>query len=109
MIPVDDKELRQWVSSCLAALDTTPRARNWRQKAVGMPKADAIAMVPRYGRLDLRLTTGELRILQHCADAREMTLRGWLRAATATAAVCCEGMDREELPSLMSAGLLVPR
>lgn len=105
----DPADIREFVLARLAELDTTPRDRYWRRNALGMTKAEAIADAPRFGRLDLRITLGEIRVLRSCATRRGMTLRPWLRAALATAAIACEGVAAEEIPTLAGHGLLGPR
>lgn len=109
-LPADDPEaVRAYVEMRLAQLDTTPRDRYWRRKALGMDRADAIALAPRYGRLDLHVTVGELRVLRDCARRRGLGLRPWVRAAVATAAIACDDVDPATIPSLAAHGLLGPR
>ena len=104
--PDDPYAVRAYIDERLARLDTTPRSRTWRRNALGMDKADAIAEAPRFSRIGIRLTVSEVRVLRHCAARRDMTLSSWLRAALATAAVACDDVPIDEVPTLATAGLL---
>jgi hypothetical protein len=109
-LPADDpRAISAFVAQRLAAMDHTPRDRYWRRRALGMSMADAIDSAPRYGRLDLHLTVGEIRVLRDCAKGRDLGLRPWVRAAVATAAICCDDVDPAMIPSLAGPGLLGPR
>lgn len=104
-----DEEIAAYVTTRLRELDTTPRDKRWRTKALGMTMGEAIASAPRWTMVDLRMTIGEVRVMRDCAKARGMNLRQWIRAAVATTAVCCDHVEPSMIPSLMDKGLLEPR
>lgn len=95
------------VGKALAEADERPRRVDWRHRAIGMTRAEAMAIVPRKTRLDLTVPLGEMRMIRAAAQRRGLTVRGYLRRALATIMVC-DGFDPDEMPMLSRGGPLVP-
>lgn len=107
-LPADDEEIAQWVRSQLTALDTTPRQRRWRARALGMSKGEALAAAPRTTRIDIDVPIGETRILRVAAQARGMALSAYVRRAVATVLVASDRVEPDAIPWLASDGLIGP-
>lgn len=106
--PTDDADVIAWVTARLRALDTTPRDKRWRTKAVGMPMSVALAQAPREYRLDLNIAVAEMRVLRDAAAARGIPVRSYAKRAMATM-MAVDGHDTDLYPALIGDGLMGPR
>lgn len=107
-LPSDDAEIAAWVTARLHVLDTTPRDKRWKTKALGMPVTVALSQAPRDYRLDLRVPVSEMRLLNDAARKRGLGTRTYVRKAVATM-MAVDGFDPDDVPSLAAGGLLGPR
>ena len=101
-LPTGDAEIAAYVRAALAAIDMTPRKRNWRQRALGMSQPDALAMVPGDYRLSLKVPLGEMRLLRDAATERGIGVEQLVRRALGTW-MTVAGYD---VPFLTSGGLI---
>ena len=109
MIPTTDDEIAAWVRTRLAVLDTTPRDKLWRRRALGVPRTVALASAPRSGHITFPIPTAEMSILRRRAEARGMSVQGYVRSAVGMALVVCDDVPRDEIPALTQDGLIGPR
>jgi hypothetical protein len=108
-LPVDDEAIAAWVRTRLAVLDTTPRDRLWRKRALGVARSVAIASAPKWGYISFPIPPAEMSVLRRRAEARGMSVQGYVKAAVATALVACDGIERDDIPTLSGPGLVGPR
>lgn len=85
------------VQSALEAMDDTPRRTNWRHRAIGMTKAQALAGADRDKRIEIIVPLTEWRIIKMtCGKERTAT---YARRALFERLVR-DGVDPKTLPSL---------
>jgi hypothetical protein len=106
-LPRDDAAIVAWVKTELAALDATPRERNWRRRAIGGTVGSVMAEVPLHTKLDLRVPRTEMRVLREAAERRGIGVRTYLRRAIATC-LLCDGWSPESMAYFAEGGLLGP-
>lgn len=109
MIPGDDVLNARWVREQLEALDTTPRNRNWRHRALGMTMGEALATAPRESTLTLLIPVAEMRLLSDAAKRRELTPTRYVRRAVGTILHVCDGLPMDAMPWWIDTGPIGPR
>ena len=109
MIPDDDERVVKWVRERLDELDTTPRNRNWRNRALGMTKAEAAALAPRDVVFTLHVPVGEMRLINDAARRRDLAPARFVRLAIGTILVVCDGLPQDAMTYLLDGGLIGPR
>jgi hypothetical protein len=108
-LPTDDADIIAWVQARLRALDTTPRDKRWRRKALGVPLPVALASAPKWGYISIPIPPAEMAVLRRRAEGRSMSVQGYVKAAVATVLVACDNIEREDIPLLSGPGLVAPR
>ena len=104
-----EETVNQWILTAMAALDDTVRKAQWLFHAQGGPKSAAFTEVDRGTRFDLRIAVTEARAIAQVARARDMGARTYARNAIGTMLVVCDGLDPDDVLSLIPDGLLRPR
>lgn len=105
-VEATDDQVKAWVRTAINALETTPRARNWRWRALGMSVGEAMVDAPRTGRIKVEIPVGEMRILREMAAERSIGVETMVRRGFATWACAIAELDREDAPSLTRGGML---
>jgi len=107
-----EAELAAWVARELEALDDRPTVPKgtWKYNARGHSTLGAaLATAPPHTRLDFRVPVPEFRIMRRCAEARGLPARTWARRMLGTGMVLFDGIEPEEITTLLSGGMILPR